>query len=159
MKRIGVTGHRDIPPEAFEEIRDRLRALLCGHDGSLEALSSLATGADQLFAAIALECGAALTVVIPSGDYETGFADAAELARYRGLKRRASQEVDLGYPHSTDEAYYAAGAYIADNCDRLVAVWDGLPARGLGGTGDIVQYARGLGRPVTVIWRDGVRRS
>ncbi|MFE4859539.1 hypothetical protein [Streptomyces sp. NPDC056670] len=159
MKRIGVTGHRDIPPEAVAEIRDRLRALLCGHDGSLEALSSLATGADQLFAAIALECGAALTVVIPSGDYETGFADAAELARYRGLKRRASQEVDLGYPHSTDEAYYAAGAYIADNCDRLVAVWDGLPARGLGGTGDIVRYARSLGRPVTVIWRDGVRRA
>ncbi|MEV5281936.1 hypothetical protein [Streptomyces sp. NPDC051994] len=159
MKRIGVTGHRDIPAEAFAEIHDRLRSVLCGHDGSLEALSSLATGADQLFASIALDCGAALTVVIPSGDYETGFADAAELARYRGLKRRASQEVALGYPHSTNEAYYAAGAYIADNCDRLVAVWDGLPARGLGGTGDIVQYARSLGRPVTVIWRDGTRRA
>ncbi|AYG83784.1 hypothetical protein DWB77_05985 [Streptomyces hundungensis] len=159
MKRIGVTGHRDIPPDAVEEIRDRLRAVLCDHDGSLEALSSLATGADQLFASIALDCGASLTVVIPSGDYERGFANAAELARYRGLKRRASQEVALDYPHSTDEAYYAAGAYIADHCDRLVAVWDGLPARGLGGTGDIVQYARGLGRPVTVVWRDGARRA
>ncbi|MFD9794680.1 hypothetical protein ACFWXK_27465 [Streptomyces sp. NPDC059070] len=158
MKRIGVTGHRDIPSEALDDIRSGLRALLCGHDGSLEALSSLAAGADQLFAAIALECGASLTVVIPSGDYEKGFADPAELARYQGLKRRASQEVRMDFPHSTDEAYYAAGAYIADNCDRLVAVWDGQPARGLGGTGDIVAYARSLGKTVTVVWRDGVRR-
>lgn len=31
-------------------------------------------------------------------------------------------------------------------------------ARGFGGTGDIVTYARNLGRPVTVIWREGVER-
>ncbi|MBD0744354.1 hypothetical protein [Streptomyces sp. CBMA152] len=158
MKRIGVTGHRDIPSEALEEIRGCLRSLLCGHEGSLEVLSSLAAGADQLFAAVALECGASLTVVIPSGDYETGFTDAVELARYQGLKRQATQEIRMDFPHSTDEAYYAAGAYIADNCDRLVAVWDGRPARGLGGTGDIVAYARSLGRTVTVVWRDGLTR-
>lgn len=158
VKRIGVTGHRDIPSEALGEIRACLRSLLCGHDGSLEALSSLAVGADQLFAAIALECGASLTVVIPSGDYETGFAEPGELARYQGLRSRAAQEVRMDFPHATDEAYYAAGAYIADNCDRLIAVWDGQPARGLGGTGDIVQYARGLGKSVTVVWCDGVRR-
>ncbi|MYV63463.1 hypothetical protein GTW37_34020, partial [Streptomyces sp. SID4931] len=108
---------------------------------------------------LALTCGAELTAVIPSGDYETCFDNAADLARYRTLKARAAREVRLDFPHSTDEAYYAAGAYIADHCDRLLAVWDGLPARGLGGTGDIVTYARTLGRPVTVIWRDGVLRG
>ena len=50
-------------------------------------------------------------------------------------------------------------ALLAPRCDRLLAVWDGLPSRGLGGTGDIVTYARTLGRPVTVIWRDGVLRG
>ncbi|MFE4454750.1 hypothetical protein [Streptomyces sp. NPDC056796] len=158
MKRIGVTGHRSIPHEVHAHVREELRAALCGHDDSLEALSSLAVGADQLFADLALAHGAELTVVIPSGDYEAGF-DEAELARYRTLKARAAREVRMDFPHSTDEAYYAAGAYIADHCDRLLAVWDGLPARGLGGTGDIVTYARSLGRPVTVIWRDGVRRA
>lgn len=159
MKRIGVTGHRSIPLEAFAHVRDTLRALLCGHPGPMEALSSLAAGADQLFAGMALECGAALTAVIPSGDYELGFDDKDELARYRWLRSRATQEVRMGFAHSTDEAYYAAGTYIADNCDRLVAVWDGLPARGRGGTGDIVSYALEVGKPVTVIWRDGVERQ
>lgn len=159
MKRIGVTGHRSIPQEAYAHVLEGMRAALCGLEGSKEALSSLAVGADQLFADLALACGAELTVVIPSGDYEAGFADEADLARYRMLKARAAREVRLDYPHSTDEAYYAAGAYIADNCDRLLAVWDGRPARGLGGTGDIVTYARSLGRPVTVIWRDGVERA
>ncbi|MFS0696127.1 hypothetical protein [Streptomyces nitrosporeus] len=160
MKRIGVTGHRSIPRAARAHVLEGMRAALRGHDeGSLEALSSLAVGADQIFADLALAHGAELTAVIPSGDYEDGFDDAADLARYRMLKARAVREVRLGYPHSTDEAYYAAGTYIADHCDRLLAVWDGLPARGLGGTGDIVTYARTLGRPVTVIWRDGVTRD
>ncbi|MFE5243707.1 MULTISPECIES: hypothetical protein [unclassified Streptomyces] len=158
MKRIGVTGHRSIPQEVHDHVLEQLRAALCGHEGSLEALSSLAVGADQLFADLALAHGAELTVVVPSGDYEAGF-DEAELARYRYLKARATREILMDFPHSTDEAYYAAGAYIADHCDRLLAVWDGRPARGLGGTGDIVTYARSLGRPVTVIWLDGVERG
>lgn len=159
VKRIGVTGHRDIPAEARDHVRAVMRAALCGHDGSMEALSSLAVGADQLFADIALDCGAELTVVIPSGDYADGFTDPGELARFQQLRGRAAREIQLAFPHSTDEAYYAAGAYIADNCDRLLAVWDGCPARGLGGTADIVSYARDRGKPVTVIWREGLRRS
>ncbi|ALU93023.1 hypothetical protein AMK14_28055 [Streptomyces sp. TSRI0445] len=159
MYRIGVTGHRSIPAEAEAHVLAGMRAALCGRDRPSQALSSLAVGADQLFADLALTCGAELTAVIPSGDYEACFDNAADLARYRTLKARAAREVRLDFPHSTDEAYYAAGAYIADHCDRLLAVWDGLPARGLGGTGDIVTYARTLGRPVTVIWRDGVLRG
>ncbi|GHI84624.1 hypothetical protein [Streptomyces xanthophaeus] len=159
MKRIGVTGHRFIPREALGHVEDALRAVLAGHRGPLEAFSSLAEGADQLFACIALECGADLTVVIPSGDYEEGFEGAEALARYRRLKRRAAQEVRMDFARSTDEAYYAAGTYIADSCDRIVAVWDGLPARGHGGTAEIVAYARALGKPVTVIWREGVTRD
>lgn len=159
MKRIGVTGHRSIPDELLGHVEEGLRSVLGGHQGPLEALSSLAEGADQLFAAIALEYGADLTVVIPSGDYEEGFGDTGSLDRYLGLKRRAAQEVRMDFARSTDEAYYAAGTYIADSCDRLVAVWDGLPARGHGGTAEIVAYARALGKPVTVIWREGVTRD
>ncbi|MGW0391998.1 hypothetical protein ACWDYJ_14135 [Streptomyces sp. NPDC003042] len=159
MKRIGVSGHRSIPTEVLGHVKQGLRSVLGAHQGPLEVLSSLADGADQLFADIALECGADLTVVIPSGDYEETFEDPDALAGYRRLKRRATQEVRMAFPRSTDEAYYAAGTYIADSCDRLVAVWDGLPARGHGGTGEIVAYARALGKPVTVIWREGVTRD
>ncbi|MDJ0385406.1 hypothetical protein [Streptomyces sp. G-G2] len=159
MKRIGVTGHRSIPGEALAHVEAGLRSVLRGHRGPLEAFSSLAEGADQLFADIALQCGADLTVVIPSGDYEATFEDGASLAGYHRLRRLAAQEIRLGFARSTDEAYYAAGTFIADSCDRLVAVWDGLPARGHGGTGEIVAYARALGKPVTVLWRAGVVRD
>ncbi|MER7046218.1 hypothetical protein [Streptomyces jumonjinensis] len=158
MKRIGITGHRFIPLEAHGHIRSGLRAALSAHGGGLEAFSSLAVGADQLFADVALDCGAELTAVIPSDDYADDFTEPGELARFEELRGRAAREVRLGFPHATDEAYYAAGAYIADSCNRLIAVWDGCPARGLGGTADIVRYARDRGTPVTVVWREGLRR-
>ncbi|MFD6231247.1 hypothetical protein ACFWFZ_30945 [Streptomyces sp. NPDC060232] len=159
MKRIGVTGHRSLPDAVLGHVESGLRAVLGGREGPLEALSSLADGADQLFAAVALECGADLTVVIPSEDYEEAFEGTEALDRYQRLRRRATQEIRMGFARSTDEAYYAAGTYIADSCDRLVAVWDGRPARGHGGTAEIVAYARSLGKPVTVLWREGVSRD
>ena len=42
----------------------------------------------------------------------------------------------------------AAGRYVIDQCDVLFAVWDGLLAGAMGGTGDAVAYARQAGRRV-----------
>jgi hypothetical protein len=46
-----------------------------------------------------------------------------------------------------------------DQGERLFAVWDGKPARGYGGTADVVAEARHWGIPVTVIWPDGASRD
>jgi hypothetical protein len=43
--------------------------------------------------------------------------------------------------------------------DCLLAVWDGKPARGYGGTADVVNAARARGLPVTVIWPAGAERD
>jgi hypothetical protein len=43
--------------------------------------------------------------------------------------------------------------------DELWAVWDGRPARGYGGTADVVARARDSGIPVRVIWPAGARRD
>jgi hypothetical protein len=161
VTRVGVTGHRAIPDHAYVHVHDALTEALHmapQSPGSIEVLSSLAVGADQLFAEIALDRGARLTVVTPAADYETTFSQE-ELGRFRDLLRRAHAHVVLDYARVSDEAFYAAGVYIADRCDRIVAVWDGRPARGHGGTADIVDYARGLGKPVSVIWKAGVERQ
>jgi hypothetical protein len=139
-------------------VHDRLSQDLCSRRGAVEALSSLAAGADQLFAEIALACGAELVVVTPSRDFEAGFADPAELAGYRGLKKQAREEILLDYPCASELAYLAAGKYIVDRSDLLLAVWDGKPARGLGGTADVVAYARESGKRVSVIWKPGDER-
>jgi len=52
---------------------------------------------------------------------------------------------------SDEESYYQAGRWIVDHCDWMVAVWNGLPSRGRGGTADIVAYARRTQRPLVHI--------
>ena len=46
------------------------------------------------------------------------------------------------------------GQYVVDHCDVLIAVWDGQPARGRGGTAEIVQYAQEQNRPIIRVWGD-----
>lgn len=156
--RIGVTGHRTIPADAEPAVRAGLSALFHG-EGEHEALTSLAAGADQLFADIALAHGVPVTAVIPGMDYEAHLGDAATLAAYRRILRSCAERVQLPFEPTHEEAYFAAGRWIVDHADHLVAVWDGRPARGLGGTGDVVEYARRCGVPVTVLWEPGVLRD
>ena len=48
-----------------------------------------------------------------------------------------------------------AGRLMLDKADELYAVWGGKPARGYGGTGDVVAEARARGLPVRVISPQG----
>ncbi len=43
--------------------------------------------------------------------------------------------------------------------DEVLAVWDGRPARGYGGTADVVAYAIRTGVPVHVLWPDNASRD
>jgi hypothetical protein len=157
VTRIGVTGHRGIPAAALPSVRAGIRAELRGCAGT-EALSSLAAGADQLFAELALDHGIPVTAVIPGMDYEAHLGGDEVRAAYQRLLKASSSRVKLPPEATHEEAYYAAGRWIVDHADRLVAVWDGRPARGLGGTADVVRYARRNGVPVRVLWRPGVVR-
>lgn len=41
-----------------------------------------------------------------------------------------------------NELYQKTGEYLVDNCNILFAIRNGKPAKGIGGTDDIVKYAR-----------------
>ena len=58
-----------------------------------------------------------------------------------------------GTPSGTerDRAYLLAGIVVIERCEILVAVWDGLPARGVGGTGEVVRAALQRHRRVIVV--------
>jgi hypothetical protein len=113
------------------------------------ALSSLASGSDQLFAQIALELQFAVTAVIPMQGYERLFKGAA-LVEYRRLLSRCTI-CELASDGSPQENFFAAGKYIVDHSDIIIAVWDGQPSRGLGGTADVVSYAHSRGRSLVHI--------
>lgn len=82
---------------------------------------------------------------VPRGIRGTPF-DPRRVAEERGLEGDSSLGRRL--------AYLRAGLQMAA-CDALIAVWDGQPARGVGGTADIVGAARHLGTPICWILPDG----
>lgn len=136
---LGVTGHQALPPD-----QTRLKASLyneLSRFGPGVGLTSLAAGSDQIFATIALDMGWTLEAIIPCHNYMDTFSDATARQNYRRLLGRCEARTELPYDFPSEIAFLKAGHYIVDHVDRMVFVWDGRPAKGLGGTADIVQYA------------------
>lgn len=159
MIRLGITGHQTIPEAAREFLLDSLRREIdrASLSGPLWGVTSLAVGADQMFAELVLQARGKLHVIVPSTRYETTFRTEG-LTRYRRLIAAAEEVEHLKFNEPTEEAFFAAGRRVVDLSDMLLAVWDGKPSRGLGGTADIVNYAQSSGRKVTIVWPAGVAR-
>lgn len=157
MTRVGVTGHQKAPLSVWKYLDQTLPGLL--RDASdLVGVTSLAAGADQEFADLVIRLGGDLLVVVPSDNYVASFERSTDRTRFEVLLNQALLTERLDYDEPTEDAFLAAGRRVVDLCDLLVAVWDGLPAQGKGGTADVVAYARQQGKPVEVIWPTGVKR-
>jgi hypothetical protein len=155
--RLGVTGHRSLTHE--DEIRRAInvaidQALLTSPAGSATALtvvSALAEGADRL---VVHEClrrpGATLAAVLPLpiDEYGTDFVTAGSRQEFTDLLAVAtSVEIADGMP-TREHAYERAGQLMVEQSDAVIAVWDGRPAAGRGGTADVVAYAQARNVPV-----------
>jgi hypothetical protein len=143
--KIGITGHQRLSePLAWAWVESAIRQELENRKPSttqLIGVSSLAIGADQLFARCVLETGGSLIAVIPFPDYIRTFETQENKECYESLKKCASEVIIL--PHDSDDqsAYLAAGKLVVETSDLLFAIWDGQPAKGKGGTGDAVEFA------------------
>lgn len=140
--RVGITGHQKLEnPANWEWVRSQLDRVLLTLPQPLIGISSLAVGADQLFATAILGQGGTLEIIVPFEGYESTFSEGHPQQAYYGLLQRASR-VDVLKRYGTDEvAYFAAGKALVDRSELLISVWDGKPASGLGGTGDVVAFA------------------
>jgi len=126
----------------------------------VRGITSLAVGADQLFARLVLEKAGRIYVVLPFTGIESSFpASGVEL--FRKLLASADRVEVLHVEGSAEDAYLAAGQRVVDLSDIVVAVWDGRPAKGKGGTADVVAYARRQSVPLIHLdpSRQGVFRS
>jgi hypothetical protein len=154
---VGVTGHRKLADPGLlaakiDAVLDEITREAPGQ--GLVVLSPLAEGADRLVAARALVLpGAALEAVLPldEADYERDFETDASRAEFRSLLARARRVRRLPPSSSREEAYAAAGRFVVDHCDVLVAIWDGQIANGPGGTANIVAYARSRARRLSIV--------
>jgi hypothetical protein len=158
MTRVGITGHRDLRTCTYRLVSEALAAELAAYR-PLHGISALAEGADQIFAEQVLEARGALTAVIPSADYAAAFGTDAGVAAYRQLRALANKVIELPFGSASEDAYWAAGREVVCLSDVLLAVWDGGPSGGMGGTADVVAFAGERGVPTTVLWPAGARRG
>jgi hypothetical protein len=153
---VGFTGHRSIanPGAVAGQVAVALDDLAATNP-SLLLISSIAAGADTLFVNEAARRGIPYLLVLPfpAARFQHDFAPGEWLARSPLLEKAAHVE-EISGSASDEEAYMDAGARIVNQSDLLVAVWDGTPTSGLGGTADVVGYARDLGKPV--LWLNPV---
>jgi hypothetical protein len=122
---------------------------------ALHLLSSLAEGADCLVAQEALQLGYELHAVLPFARhvYAEDFVTPEARQTFAVLLGRAWTVRELpGAAQDRPAAYLAAGRYLLAHCQLLLTLWDGLPAKGEGGTGQIVAEAGE--RHLMTVWVD-----
>lgn len=150
---VGFTGHRQVADpallaDAIGAALDYLRGIA---GGEWMALSSVAGGSDQLFVHAALARGLSWHAVLPLQPEE--FAQdfpAAEWKEVEALLRRA-ERTSVCAGGGRPDAYLDCGLATVNGSHLLIAVWDGQAARGKGGTAEVVEYARAIGRPLLII--------
>ncbi|QMU70238.1 hypothetical protein [Streptacidiphilus sp. P02-A3a] len=157
--RVGITGHRGLTAEVEEQVRQLLATAIDGYvAGELVAVSCIADGPDSWFAQAALDHGGRLEAVIPAEEYRDSLPDWHHPV-YDALLVRAAEVHHTGLTASDSNAHMAGSEVLVGLADELLAVWDGKPAGGYGGTADVVAYAERMGVPVRVLWPQGATRS
>lgn len=141
MIKVGITGHQRLDdPQAWDWVESAVCSELDALVSPVIAVSSLAIGADQLFASLVVRRGGQVHTIIPFVGYERTFSPQ-DVDSYRGILSKAVSVEILHTPGTEEDAYLAAGKRIVELVDLLIAIWNGQPAKGKGGTGDIVAYA------------------
>ncbi len=151
---VGFTGHRQLtdPDGATRVMREVLTELKAEPGVEWLALSSVAAGSDVLFARTALSLGLGWEAVLPlpPAEFRRDFDDVS-WREVETLLSEAEAVRVIGERPEREDAYLDSGMEAVNYCDVLLAFWDGEPARGRGGTAEIVAYAREMGRPVILI--------
>lgn len=137
---IGITGHQFREGIDWIWVRSSVSNSIRTISERPTGYSSLASGADQIFAQEILSQGGRVEAIIPFPNYRNEFS-AADAVIFDQIVAQSNVKV-LPRIGSDSECYLFAGRFIVDIVDVLIAVWDGLPAAGIGGTADIVRYAK-----------------
>ncbi len=146
--KIGISGHQYLEdPREWEWVGDAMRDLLLRFPRPLVGVTCLAVGADSLLATLLEEQNQSFEVVVPFADYESRLPTEAR-DEYRRLLDQASRVTTLQDRSNDEESYFEAGKMVVDLSDVLITVWNGKPAKGLGGTADILAYAKQKEKPI-----------
>lgn len=173
--RVGVTGHRPggLSAADLEKLQDKIHEVLAviksivrdihssyvsffeGPAPVLRVISPLAEGSDRIVAGQAMDLGYELQCPLPfeREEYDKDFVTLESREEFRELLGQASAVFELdGSRAAPGDSYRAAGQMVLNQCDLLLAVWNGESSQGPGGTGQVIQMA--ALQMIPVIWID-----
>ena len=163
MYKVFGLGHRFLENE--NQVRKNIRASLdyfISIHGQIECISNLACGADTIFIQEAIDKKCKIQLILPFqiNEYEKDF-DSESLILFRSIIEKHAYSIhgDLKSSDNVerDLAYQSVGRSNIEECDAILAVWDGEIGKGLGGTKDHVDYAIELNK--NIHWIKSVRKS
>ncbi|HEX4998951.1 MAG TPA: hypothetical protein VFY29_12040 [Terriglobia bacterium] len=148
---VGFTGHRHLSDETTSRARilEFLEARKTGAQRLVCGVTSVAAGADLLFAEACMQLGLPLRILLPMPreQFREDF-DAPDWDRVERTLRYAMSVEVTGEGSARDVRYYECGVRTVQECNVLVTLWDGEPSRGVGGTEQIVTFAKAQGRAI-----------
>jgi len=174
--RIGVTGHRKLSDEfklrqcidsilstqifkAFKEDEYEKIRMAENTPVTYTVVSPLAEGADRLVAQAIIQKGGRLESLLPMPreEYEKDFPTPESLREFNELLAKSHRVVTTECGVLPTDAEYRQHAYLRvgqetlNCCDILIALWDGNPSRGIGGTAHVVALAIDQKKPVFIV--------
>ncbi len=150
----------------FDEQSIRLLHKAKNTNLAFSVMTALAEGADRIAAEAILEIeGTRLEPVLPLSkeDFLEDFKTVESKKEFEELLKKGISAITLRSKNIDDEfefsersiarkrAYFNAGKHIVENCDFLLAFWNGNEESGNSGTFEVIQYARKLKRPLIII--------
>ncbi len=143
---VAFTGHRPQklggygPSTMQTMVRVAVRTLLV-EKGATAAISGMALGVDQWAAEVCVELGIPFTAAVPFVGQESQWPEESQ-RHYQLLLQRAYNVVVVSPGPYHPWKLQRRNEWMVDNCDVLLAFWDGSP----GGTANCVRYAEEVRR-------------
>lgn len=157
---LSVTGHRPdkLGGYAWSTLSRAVARRLAAELDRLRperAITGMALGVDQWFAWLCVQRGIPFIAAVPFEGQDERWPKPEARDRYQHLLSLAAEvqivtrltPEDRKSKPRVSKAMHARNEWMIDSSDHLLAVWDGS----YGGTGNCVQYAYRVGRPMTVI--------
>lgn len=169
---VGFTGHRPgkspgRSPQDLAACEETLRStlkLLCAKaeaaGGRVDLFVSLAAGSDLLVASVAQSLGIIIHVILPMPENEFANDFDGDSESWNLARQFIEQAKDPNVPGTfrvvagdtqRPQCYHETNIQMIQSSDALIAVWNNLPAEGLGGTEEVIAQAERHQLPIIKI--------
>jgi uncharacterized phage-like protein YoqJ len=149
----GVTGHRPDKLGGYStKASQKLTEFAQYHLYELqpdEVITGMALGWDMSIASACVNLNIPFIAAIPFEGQEKKWPDFQQ-ELYHQLLRKSREVVNVSKSNMFSFSYYQIrNMYIVDNCDTLLALWNGS----IGGTYNCIEYANKVNMPIINLWK------